>query len=241
MLRMKFNEIDGIIFDKDGTLMEFQSFWLPVTYRVISKLCNEYELNVVIKKECINALGIDENDCIDSEGQLAIGTYATISTSLRNVLLRHEKSVQNSQLQKKITQWFEEESEKQTCHFTTDLKQLCDCLQKKNIHIAVATTDNLEVTQRCLKQGEMNVEVISASDSSIPKKPDTSLIQYLAEIWNTTCEKIVMIGDTPNDLRFAKKAGAKTIGVLSGVSNEQLLLPYADCILNNIGELRNIL
>ena len=48
---MKFNEIDGIIFDKDGTLMEFQSFWLPVTYRVISKLCNEYELNVVIKKE----------------------------------------------------------------------------------------------------------------------------------------------------------------------------------------------
>ena len=206
--------------------MEFQSFWLPVTYRVISKLCNEYELNVVIKKECINALGIDENDCIDPEGQLAIG---------------HEKSVQNSQLQKKITQWFEEESEKQTCHFTTDLKQLCDCLQKKNIHIAVATTDNLEVTQRCLKQGEMNVEVISASDSSIQKKPDTSLIQYLAEIWNTTCEKIVMIGDTPNDLRFAKKAGAKTIGVLSGVSNEQLLLPYADCILNNIGELRNIL
>ena len=220
---MKFNEIDGIIFDKDGTLMEFQSFWLPVTYRVISKLCNEYELNAVIKKECINALGIDENDCIDPEGQLAIGTYATISTSLRNVLLR------------------EEESEKQTCHFTTDLKQLCDCLQKKNIHIAVATTDNLEVTQRCLKQGEMNVEVISASDSSIPKKPDTSLIQYLAEIWDTTCEKIVMIGDTPNDLRFAKKAGAKTIGVLSGVSNEQLLLPYADCILNNIGELRNIL
>ena len=126
---MKFNEIDGIIFDKDGTLMEFQSFWLPVTYRVISKLCNEYELNAVIKKECINALGIDENDCIDPEGQLAIGTYATISTSLRNVLLRHEKSVQNSQLQKKITQWFEEESEKQTCHFTTDLKQLCDCLR----------------------------------------------------------------------------------------------------------------
>ena len=40
---------------------------------------------------------------------------------------------------------------------------------------------------------------------------------------------------------YAKKAGAKTIGVLSGVSNEQLLLPYADCILNNIGELRNIL
>lgn len=58
MLRMKFNEIDGIIFDKDGTLMEFQSFWLPVTYRVISKLCNEYELNVVIKKECINAMSL---------------------------------------------------------------------------------------------------------------------------------------------------------------------------------------
>lgn len=241
MLRMKFNAIDGVIFDKDGTLMEFQSFWLPVTYRVISRLCNKYGLDVLIKKECIDALGIDEKECIDPEGQLAIGTYTTISTALQNVLLRHEKSIQSYQLQREITQWFEEESEKQSCHFITDLKQLCDYLHEMNIHIAVATTDNLEVTQRCLKQGDMNVEVISASDSSIPKKPDIRLIQYLAENWNTTCEKIVMIGDTPNDLRFAKKAGAKTIGVLSGVSNEQLLLPYGDCILNNIGELRNIL
>lgn len=238
---MKFNAIDGVIFDKDGTLMEFQSFWLPVTYRVISRLYNEYGLEALIKKECINALGIDENDCIDPEGQLAIGTYATISTSLQNVLLGHGKNVQSYQFQKEMTQWFEEESEKQTCHFTTDLKQLCDYLHEKNIHVAVATTDNLEVTKKCLNQGNMNVEVISASDSSIPKKPDLRLIQYLAENWNTTCEKIVMIGDTPNDLRFAKKAGAKTIGVLSGVSKEQLLLPYADCILNNIGELRNIL
>ncbi len=238
---MKFNAIDGVIFDKDGTLMEFQSFWLPVTYRVISRLYNEYGLDALIKKECINALGIDENDCIDPEGQLAIGTYATISTSLQNVLLGHGKNVQSYQFQKEMTQWFEEESEKQTCHFTTDLKQLCDYLHEKNIHVAVATTDNLEVTKKCLNQGNMNVEVISASDSSIPKKPDLRLIQYLAENWNTTCEKIVMIGDTPNDLRFAKKAGAKTIGVLSGVSKEQLLLPYADCILNNIGELRNIL
>lgn len=238
---MKFNAIDGVIFDKDGTLMEFQSFWLPVTYRVISRLYNEYGLEALIKKECINALGIDENDCIDPEGQLAIGTYATISTSLQNVLLGHGKNVQSYQFQKEMTQWFEEESEKQTCHFTTDLKQLCDYLHEKNIHVAVATTDNLEVTKKCLNQGNMNVEVISASDSSIPKKQDLRLIQYLAENWNTTCEKIVMIGDTPNDLRFAKKAGAKTIGVLSGVSKEQLLLPYADCILNNIGELRNIL
>ena len=174
---MKFNAIDGVIFDKDGTLMEFQSFWLPVTYRVISRLCNEYGLDALIKKDCINALGIDENDCIDPEGQLAIGTYATISTSLQNVLLGHGKNVQSYQFQKEITQWFEEESEKQTCHFTTDLKQLCDYLHEKNIHVAVATTDNLEVTKKCLNQGNMNVEVISASDSSIPKKPDLRLIQ----------------------------------------------------------------
>lgn len=241
MLRMKYNEIDGVIFDKDGTLMEFQSFWLPVTERVISKMCEKYKLDVWIKKECIYALGIDMYGCVDSEGQIAIGTYETISTSLWNLLVRYGKYVQKYQFQKEITQWFEEESKKQTCHFTTDLKQLYDYLKEKNIHVAVATTDNMEVTQRCLKQGNMNAEIISASDSSIPKKPDTRLIQYLAEAWNTTCEKIVMIGDTPNDLRFAKKAGAKAIGVLSGVSNEQSLLPYSDCILNNIGELRHIL
>lgn len=50
-----------------------------------------------------------------------------------------------------------------------------------------------------------------------------------------------MVGDTPNDLRFARNAGARTVGVLTGVSSERALAPYADLVLVNIGELKKVL
>ena len=72
---MRFNDIKGIIFDKDGTLIEFQSFWLPVTYRVISRLCRRYQMNTFVQQECLVALGIYGDEQVDPEGQIAIGTY----------------------------------------------------------------------------------------------------------------------------------------------------------------------
>lgn len=238
---MNFNDIKGIIFDKDGTLIEFQSFWIPVTYRVISRLCRRYEMNTFVQQECLVALGIYGDEDVDPEGQMAIGTYETISEALQKVFLCNGKKVDIDSFQNEITCLFEEEAEKQSNTFTTDLKELYEFLRVKNIHIAIATTDNMEITQKCLKESGLNVEIISACDGSIPKKPDVKLIDYCASAWNTTCENILMIGDTPNDLRFAKRAGAKTIGVLTGVSSRQVLTSYADVILNDIGELKNIL
>lgn len=238
---MNFNDIKGIIFDKDGTLIEFQSFWIPVTYRVISRLCRRYEMNIFVQQECLVALGIYGDEDVDPEGQMAIGTYETISKALQKVFLCNDKKVDIDSFQNEITCLFEEEAEKQSYTFTTDLKELYEFLRMKNIHIAIATTDNMEITQKCLKGSGLNIEIISACDGLIPKKPDIKLIDYCASAWNTTCENILMIGDTPNDLRFAKCAGAKTIGVLTGVSSRQVLTPYADVILNDIGELKNIL
>lgn len=73
------------------------------------------------------------------------------------------------------------------------------------------------------------------------KKPDAELIGYCARAWDTTCEHVLMVGDTPNDLRFARNAGARTAGVLTGVSSERTLAPYADLVLANIGELKKVL
>lgn len=237
---MRFNDIKGIIFDKDGTLIEFQSFWLPVTYRVISRLCRRYQMNTFVQQECLVALGIYGDEQVDPEGQIAIGTYETISKALQKVFSCNGKKVNMDSFQSEVTQLFEDEADKQPYVFTTNLKELYGYLQSKNICVAIATTDSMVVTQKCLKESGMEIEILSTCDGSIPKKPDVKLIDYCASVWNTTCENVLMIGDTPNDLRFAKSAGAKTIGVLTGVSNKQALIPYADVILKNIGKLKNI-
>lgn len=113
--------------------------------------------------------------------------------------------------------------------------------EKKRIRVAIATTDNTEVTQGFLREHRIAADIVSTCDGLIPKKPDAELIGYCARAWDTTCEHVLMVGDTPNDLRFARNAGARTVGVLTGVSSERTLAPYADLVLANIGELKKVL
>ena len=50
-----------------------------------------------------------------------------------------------------------------------------------------------------------------------------------------------MVGDTYNDIRFARENGGVAIGVLSGVSQEADFRGEADYILNSVGELPQLL
>ena len=46
-----------------------------------------------------------------------------------------------------------------------------------------------------------------------------------------------MVGDTPADLEMARGAGARSIGVTSGVARDADLRPFADLVLGSVAEL----
>ena len=57
----------------------------------------------------------------------------------------------------------------------------------------------------------------------------------------TKPQEIAVVGDTYNDIRFARENGGVAIGVLSGVSQEADFCGEADYILNSVGELPQLL
>lgn len=85
---MKLHDVRGVIFDKDGTLIEFRPFWIPVTCRVLSRLRELYRADAIEYQDCLSALGVSEGGEVDPEGQLAIGTYGTISRAVSEVYAR---------------------------------------------------------------------------------------------------------------------------------------------------------
>lgn len=238
---MKLHDVRGVIFDKDGTMIEFQPFWIPVTCRVLSRLRELYRADAIEYQDCLSALGVSEGGEVDPEGQLAIGTYETISRAVSEVYARGGIEVDGASFLADMTRAFEEEAARQPCTLTADVHGLLAFLKKKRIRVAIATTDNTEVTQGFLRENGIEADIVSTCDGLIPKKPDAELIGYCARAWDTTCEHVLMVGDTPNDLRFARNAGARTVGVLTGVSSERALAPYADLVLANIGELKEVL
>ena len=50
-------------------------------------------------------------------------------------------------------------------------------------------------------------------------------------------EAVVMVGDSTHDLIAGRRAGMRCVGVLTGLAEREVLQPYADVVLPDIGHL----
>ncbi|MGQ9530161.1 MAG: HAD family hydrolase [Candidatus Bathycorpusculaceae bacterium] len=83
--------------------------------------------------------------------------------------------------------------------------------------------------------------VITALDTHNPKPSPEALIKCAKELGVQTCECVV-VGDSVADVRAGKKAGAKTVALLSGIfSREELEREKPDLILESVNQLPDFL
>ena len=75
----------------------------------------------------------------------------------------------------------------------------------------------------------------------MPLKPSGEIITKAAKYWDIDSEKILVVGDTLNDMRFAHNGGAIAVGVLSGVSKRQDLQAMADYIIDSVADLPELI
>lgn len=74
--------IKGILFDKDGTLIDFFSLWLGAAKAVVIQFLKENELSEEVKERVFYAMGI-ENGEIDPYGGLRISPIQKLLWILR--------------------------------------------------------------------------------------------------------------------------------------------------------------
>lgn len=58
-------KISGIIFDKDGTLLDFNEFWIPAAQCVIRRILSDYKIPVtdIHTEKALNSIGIIQITC----------------------------------------------------------------------------------------------------------------------------------------------------------------------------------
>jgi phosphoglycolate phosphatase len=79
--------------------------------------------------------------------------------------------------------------------------------------------------------------VVTALDTSKPKPSPEALIACVKALDVNICDCLI-VGDSVNDIRAGKAAGAKTVAVLTGLFGfEELARESPDLILQNIAEL----
>lgn len=228
--------IKGILFDKDGTLLQFEPVWIDASHQVFARLCMDYGLEYETGLDRFDeAIGI-HGDSVDSDGQLAIGTYHTIARAV--AFLFPDADVE--ELEERETLYYSRAlEEKSAWPLTFDVKKLFSWLNERQIHIGIASTDYAPlVTKMLVDEGLMEyVSFLSCADSGWSAKPDPEGIHRAAEYWNVKESEIAVCGDTPNDMQFARNGGAYAIGVLSGTGTRKELEKSADLILDKAEDL----
>lgn len=236
-------DADAIIFDKDGTLIDFDAFWVTVSCKAIGDVLKELGREDIPIREILAALGV-HNGVTDIDGVLRKGTYEQIGQIVYGILNEYACNLSCDKAVRSVIDAYNRNSDagevKPTC---PDLAKILTELKKQNKKLAVVTTDNEGITHKCLKKLgiEKLFDKIYTDDGTTPVKPDPYCAYDFCKLTGVRRERAVMIGDTINDVNFAKNAGIAVIGVAKTHQNRALLAPYADTVISDLSCLPDIL
>lgn len=230
--------IKGILFDKDGTLLQFREIWIQITNEVIEELLESIEEkeNETLKEKLLHSIGL-RNGEIDEKGYLASGTSLDIATAFNRVLPKDMPH---------LHQWLSERLLHKTRENIDNVKPVCNnldllfsTLKDKGIIIGIATSDDYETTKLCLQQLgiENAVQFIGTADL-YKKKPDPEVVEEFCKKFRLKSEEVIIVGDTVIDMQLAKNSNARYgIGVMSGVGSYKELHQLAHYVIPSVESL----
>ncbi len=226
-----------IIFDKDGTLIDFHAMWSGWIPELARQL--EAAIDCPIAGQLFEAMGFDPaTGQIVPAGELAVTPMAGLRSLTIDVLRTTGISVQAAEAVMAAV-WHTPDPVA-LARPLTDLTALFSALRSHGAKIAIATSDDHAPTEAMLaKLGLVPlVDSLICADDGLPIKPAPDMILAICTTLNIPPAKTVMIGDNVPDLQMGRAAGAGlTIGVLSGLCSAAELADYADILLSSVGEL----
>ncbi|WP_062049860.1 HAD family hydrolase [Bacillus sp. JCM 19034] len=138
------DNIKGILFDKDGTLIEFFSLWEKIALGLVADLANGED--PLFQQELLASIGL-VNGQITANSILAGGTTKDIADAFYPLLLK-----ESCQIPEPFHQWVEKrilqltKDHLQVIQPITDLKKLLKQLKDDGLKLGVATADDQETT-----------------------------------------------------------------------------------------------
>lgn len=220
-------KIAGIVFDKDGTLFDFNAVWGRWCENVLKEVCAGDKTLVsqlalaagydVVNQNFIAGSSI-VNAAADETNQLWAELLPGWSVSqLEEVGLRHLEGLPLVPV--------------------SDLNSVFSNLRNKGLALGLATND-FEVaahTQLRLAGADQHFEFVCGYDSGYGSKPGAGMITAFCELTNLPPRVVAMVGDSTHDLLAGRAAGVGLrIGVLTGPATQADLSAHADVVLPDI-------
>jgi phosphoglycolate phosphatase len=232
MIRGKISGIKAILFDKDGTLVDFEATWGPVNRQAgLLAAGGDAELARVILDRC----GVDPlTGKTRAESPLAIAAADEIA----DAMIEAGSKLEKIDLVHGLHVLFAKAA--RSAVPLTDLPKLFSRLKVLGFKLGIASSDSAEaVAATVTNLGlESHVDFHCGYDSGFGPKPEPGMIFGFCEALGFQPKQIAMVGDSTHDLGMGRAAGAgMTIGILTGTGAHKTLEPLADVLIPSIDDL----
>lgn len=223
-------KLRAVLFDKDGTLFDFQATWATFCDRMLVHLAADDE---TLKAQLAEAVGYDLETRTFRVGSLIVNASAA-EVDAAWAALTPGKTLEDIQA---LTQ---QELLDLPVHPVCDLKKVMGELRELGLKLGVATNDyEAGARNQLTAAGAFDLfDFVCGSDSGYGRKPEPGMINGFCNLHGLAASEIVFVGDSTHDMHCGQNAGAGAcVAVLTGPADRQDLEPDASIVLSSIKEL----
>ena len=230
-------DIKGILFDKDGTLVDFNATWLGVADFMAMDASDGDRWKA---DRLLAAAGFDfANRRFKPDSIFASGTNLDVVELWFPRLSNEDQMLAVAR--------FNEITSVQGSTMAVALPGIVDTLatlHKRSYRLGVATNDSTSGAEKTLVTLGV-AQLFDAAygyDAVANPKPAPDTIQAFCDLTGLRAAEIAMVGDNRHDLEMARAGGCGlAVGVLSGTGTRESLAEIADVILDSVADLPDFL
>ncbi|MDI6025468.1 HAD family hydrolase [Corticibacterium sp. UT-5YL-CI-8] len=226
-------DIKGILFDKDGTLVDFEATWFAIGDHMAMEAADGDRVRA---DELMQAAGYD----YASKGFVADSVFAA-GTNADIVELWYPDADDADRLGH--VRHFDRVTAEQGALQAVALPgciETISTLHRSGLRLGVCTNDSTsgaEKTLAALGIAQM-FDAAYGYDAVANPKPAPDTITAFLDLTGLKASELAVVGDNRHDLVMARAGGAGlAVGVLSGTGTRETLEPIADVVLNSIADL----
>jgi phosphoglycolate phosphatase len=230
-------DIKGILFDKDGTLVDFNATWLGVADFM--------------------AMDAAEGDRWKADRLLAAAGFDFVSKRFKPDSIFASGSNMDV-----VELWFPRLSDEDQMHAVSRFNEITSAqgsamavalpgvvdslraLHQRSYRMGVATNDSTSGAEKTLATLGI-AQLFDAAfgyDAVANSKPAPDTVVAFCDLTGLKPGEIAMVGDNRHDLEMARAGGCGlAVGVLSGTGTRDSLAPMADVVLDSVADLPDFL
>ena len=206
--------IDGVIFDKDGTLFDFRASWGAWTEALLANLAPDPRRAQALGR----VLGYDVATRSFAKSSAVI---SATTPEIADLLHAHLPGMMLSDLNDLMNSL----SADAPMLPAVDLRPVLTALRSRGLKLGLATNDTEYPAKRHLdRAGVLDLfDFVAGCDSGFGGKPAPGQLLAFVQRFGLTASRVVMVGDSLHDLDAARAAGMHAVAVLTGIASAEEL------------------